>query len=487
MRLPLLLLPLAHGWTQQPRTHTALLSHKEGIGVGIDLGTTNSCLAQLENGIPVIISTCDGRTTPSIVSFSTNPPLVGKAALPFFLSHPYQTYRNAKRSIGLGSNPSLPLSERLEDARSNPIRLGDKLPEEISARVISYLLENVKATRAVVGVPAYFDDAQREATQRAVEASGIEKVKLLREPEAAALAYGIRGEEEGLVICFDLGGGTYDVSVLEVGGGVVEVVATGGDAALGGCDFDERIGKWMARQVGIKAFDATSRCAEAVRIRLSRDNEVNLALPVTKTAWEQAGDVLLENGQIPPPDTHLCTLTRSAMEVLCKKEIHALSRPLREVAILAGALLPGDAAPGAIPYTKPKSLKKQQQQGRKRARDLATKEKAFRKEKRDAGDSTQKVLDGIHGRPIQKVVLVGGATKMPVVRRLIRTITGIDPMRSVDPDEAVALGCAVQVGLLDGEDVQNTVEVMNPMKAAILRALAEKNGITEDQLDADFD
>lgn len=288
------------------------------------------------------------------------------------------------------------------------------------------------------------------------------------------------------------------------------------------------------------------RAAEAVRIYLSNNRKAQLRLPLTEEGWtnlKTARDVLLldakrddvtEEGMVEGKHV-LVELSRGAMEALCKEELQALLRPLREVAIMSGALLPGDARPSiveaALEFEEEierameeqagfedfydsqekmseanddidpdlllqlqdvdlKSSKKAQQRGRKKARTVAKEEKKFRAEKRkvDASVPDVKVRDGINGRPISQVVLVGGATRMPAIGRLLAALTGVVPQRTVNPDEAVALGCAVQVGVLDGDENLGGLTVLTPMQAAIMRAVAEQQGLLDDDPDfADFD
>jgi len=443
-----------------------------------------------------------------------------------------------------------------------------------------------RVTRAVIGVPAYFNDAQREATQRAAEMAGLSKVKLLREPEAAALAYGIGkqqllrmpntvleqsqdpsddndNDDEELVLVFDLGGGTFDVSMLLVGGGLTEIISTSGNAQLGGSDFDGRVADHF-RQLGTRHAAAASsrpswsqeglaarvRAAELTRIHLSNNKQAYLALPLTEADWLEMESPLLslddlEEMELTPDNltetgtnnsTHiLCCLSRRTFESLCKEELQALLRPVREVAIMSGALLPGDTSPTLVEAALEmeevrdslefqdfygddddgdqedsssdqdnelllqlqeadmKAAKKAQQRGRKKARNVAKRERKYRQEKRKvAATDTRvavegsKVRDGIAGRPISRVVLVGGATRMPAVGRLVAALTGTVPQKTVNPDEAVALGCAVHVGVLDGTQGMGTV--LNPMQAAILRAVAMQQGLDgSDDFDEGFE
>jgi molecular chaperone DnaK (HSP70) len=635
---------------------------ERGIGVGIDLGTTNSAVAVLVNGEPTMLSLPNnaGNTVASVISIlmgtTEEEPVVsiGKEAIEQEMTNPSGTYRNVKRIIGTGgkaasmnapvvpnmiqSTPNrktvknkykqykskskdLSLAQQLKDAEENPALLalpraiqapeisaqqngGDTVvqsretitPEQISAYLLRYLfnaaerfhdesgtsLKTVsKVTRAVVGVPAYFNDAQRDATLRACRLAGVPKARLLREPEAAALAYDIgrrdtnedekNNASDELVLVFDLGGGTFDVSVLAVGGGLTEVVATGGNNMLGGSDFDTRISELFVkflmdhgcktnfRKAGGDVADVMVRCAEAVRIHLSNNRAAKLALPLTADGWRSishASNILMDMSDVTTDaaateegtsnSTHvLCTLTRRSMERACLREFQALLQPLREVAIMAGALLPGDSRPSIVEAAfeleeelelamsngggskinyedfydeeqwggsektpvvtenedsineaimlelqaaEIKAKKLQQQRGRKKARSVAVKERVFREEKKKAATSAQvssdvKVRDGISGRPLSRIVLVGGATRMPAIGRLLAALTGVVPQKTVNPDEAVALGCAVQVGVLDGDAALGGLQVLTPIQAALMRALAKKRGM--DDVDGD--
>ena len=566
-----------------------------------------------------------------IVQFSWDDPPVSKKW------PPGGAYRNVKRILGTGGKLSSDIAavvpflhasnkgktfkkdsllNQLHDAAEHPTLLKNKQrnnhknhseekdpflrPEVISSHVLQALKAAAEAqtgqrvVRAVIGVPAYFHDAQRQATKRAAELAGIGQVKLLREPEAAALAYGIGkeqiglGDEDELVLVFDLGGGTFDVSMLAVGGGITEIISTSGNAQLGGSVFDARIAQHCRRVLSSssqsghlegsrsnsgstnqkwsdEANQAVVRSAEAIRIYLSNNRRVNLALPLAEEAWSRmndAADVILpinyvdkEEGKplvedaIVSNSTHLLfSLTRREMERLCKDEFQALLRPVREVAIMSGALLPGDSSPSIVEAALEldeleqkrtavafddfyadddenngnpddnekesdpdflleidmKLSKKAQQRGRKKARSVAKQERKFRQEKRKLETSTTstknprgggvpestssggggnkeknvKVRDGITGRPISRVVLVGGATRMPGVGRLLAALTGVVPQKTVNPDEAVALGCAVHAGILDGEQGMGTV--LNPMQSAILRAVAMQQGLGGD-------
>ena len=585
----------------------------EGIGVGIDLGTTNSAIAYLHNGVPTIIPIPhNGRTMPSIVTLlqttaNTLVPVVGKEALRFLEKEEdsnhkdIPVYRNVKRIIGTGGKLSadirsavpfvIPsstgktfktfnLPNQLDDSIHHPTLLRKKLivpttnhaslidpslciptddssydlrPEVISTCILMKLKQAAeqatqrRVTRAVIGIPAYFHDGQRNATILAARNAGFDKVQLLREPEAAALAYGKQSlpkeDEEELVLVFDLGGGTYDVSVLSVDGALTEVLCTAGNAQLGGSVWDAKIAQSLHQQYNRLAPSSSKweelqygflLCAEAMRIHLSNHRAVQAAFPLQdwSAVRKDPSSVILRHVEKDAlaaivNETHvILQLTRREMDQLCSEELQAILRPLREVAIMAGALLPGDSSPTLVAAAmdersmsmeefpefyqntpedddigsdmlstllRMKESKKSQQRGRKRARDVAKEERKYRQEKSLAtvplsvtsGSTTPKVRDGISGRPISRIVLVGGATRMSCIGRMLTAVTGVTPQKTVNPDEAVALGCAVQVGRLDGVEGMGTV--LTPMQAAILRAMAESNSDFEEDEDDAFD
>ena len=416
-----------------------------------------------------------------------------------------------------------------------------------------------------------------------------DQIHLLREPEAAALAYGVgkrqwgkgNDDEKELVLAFDLGGGTFDVSIVEVRKGVMEVIATGGNIMLGGSDFDIKIAQYLNSKImefGClrnywkdqgEVSNAMVTSAEQVRIALSSNRNVMLALPLSGEGWLnlEKPDAIILRGDHEYEDidetgfsnsTHtICRLSRRTMETLCLAEFQALLRPVREVAIMAGVLLPGDANPAAVENAlrmeekreavidagggesiqfndffdnksgeasddqelenssndddsnnllqfesvQLKDKKKAQQRGRKRARDLRKSSKKFRQEKRIADSEAQpksqvtkgnkknvKIRDGIHGRRLTQIVLVGGATRMPAIGRLLASVTGLVPKRTVNPDHAVALGCAVQVGIFANDPSIQDLQVLDPFQAAFLRAFSEekKSDMEEDDLE-EFD
>ncbi len=352
--------------------------------IGIDLGTTNSVVAVMEGGKPTVIANAEGsRTTPSIVGFSkTGEKLVGQLAKRQAILNPDKTIASIKRHMG-------------EDYKVN-IDGKDYTPQEISAMILRKLADDAsnylgeKVTSAVITVPAYFNDAQRQATKDAGRIAGLDVLRIVNEPTAAALAYGLEKEKAEKVLVFDLGGGTFDVSILEIGDGVHEVLSTSGDTHLGGDDFDQKIMDWICdefkKQEGIdlrgdkQAMQRVKEAAEKAKCELSSVMETNISLPfITADA----------NG---PKHLDL-NLTRAKFEDLCRDLLNRCKTPVEN------------------------ALK-------------------------DAG---------ISKNDINEVVLVGGSTRIPAVQQLVKEYTGKEPNQSVNPDEVVAVGAAVQAGVLAGE------------------------------------
>ncbi len=352
--------------------------------IGIDLGTTNSVVAVMEGGKPTVIANAEGsRTTPSIVGFSkTGEKLVGQLAKRQAILNPDKTIASIKRHMG-------------EDYKVN-IDGKDYTPQEISAMILRKLAEDAsnylgeKVTSAVITVPAYFNDAQRQATKDAGKIAGLDVLRIVTEPTAAALAYGLEKEKSEKVLVFDLGGGTFDVSILEIGDGVHEVLSTSGDTHLGGDDFDQKVMDWICdefkKQEGIdlrgdkQAMQRVKEAAEKAKCELSSVMETNISLPfITADA----------NG---PKHLDL-NLTRAKFEDLCRDLLNRCKTPVEN------------------------ALK-------------------------DAG---------ITKNDINEVVLVGGSTRIPAVQQLVKEYTGKEPNQSVNPDEVVAVGAAIQAGVLAGE------------------------------------
>ncbi|KAG2453319.1 hypothetical protein HYH02_001543 [Chlamydomonas schloesseri] len=440
------------------------------VVVGIDLGTTNSAVAYIEGGKPKCIPNADGETiTPSVVSvLKDGEVVVGKRAQRQAVLHPASTYYSVKRLIGRrADDPAVK-----EEAARLPYKVtadedgavvldcpnvgpGYLYPEEVSAQVVSQLVADATAysrgrvTKAVIAVPAYFDDRQREATVAAGKLAGLETVRLLREPVAAALAYGLDLREDATVLVFDLGGGTYDVSLLEVGAGTVEVLSTGGDAHLGGDDWDAAISNWVERNyLSPAGLDPRSdprlranlrALAQAAKHSLSEADEVVLRMPVGGR-----GGGPLE-----------VTLTRSTLEEELTQELWRRCRlPLDQACWQAGVDL-NEVVGGH------EAMKEQLRNRGVPSWKLEAMQPEIRPRKR---------------APLSAVLLVGGATRMPAVRSFLRNMTGLEPIGGaqqggVDPDEAVALGAAVQAGILQGE-ISNLM-VMDQWQASLMRALAK--------------
>ena len=352
--------------------------------IGIDLGTTNSVVAVMEGGKPTVIANAEGsRTTPSIVGFSKiGERLVGQLAKRQAILNPDKTIASIKRHMG-------------DDYKVN-IDGKDYTPQEISAMILRKLADDAsaylgeKVTSAVITVPAYFNDAQRQATKDAGKIAGLDVLRIVNEPTAAALAYGLEKEKPEKVLVFDLGGGTFDVSILEIGDGVHEVLSTSGDTHLGGDDFDQKVMDWICeefkKQEGIdlrndkQAMQRVKEAAEKAKCELSSVMETNINLPfITADA----------NG---PKHLDL-NLTRAKFEDLSRDLLNRCKVPVEN------------------------ALK-------------------------DAGVSKDE---------INEVVLVGGSSRIPAVQQLVKEYTGKDPNQSVNPDEVVAVGAAVQAGVLAGE------------------------------------
>ncbi|HEY9797968.1 MAG TPA: molecular chaperone DnaK [Leptolyngbyaceae cyanobacterium] len=379
-----------------------------GKVVGIDLGTTNSVVAVMEGGKPVVIANAEGmRTTPSVVGFSKDGErLVGQMARRQGVLNPQNTFYGVKRFIGRKYAELSPDSKRVaytirRDENGNvkircPRLKKEFAPEEVSAMVLRKLADEASrylgqpVTGAVITVPAYFNDSQRQATRDAGRIAGLEVLRILNEPTAASLAYGLDRKESETILVFDLGGGTFDVSILEVGDGVFEVKATSGDTQLGGNDFDRKIVDWLAEQFleaeGVdlrrdrQALQRLFEAAEKAKIELSGVSVTDINLPfITAT----------EDGP-----KHLETrLTRPQFEGLCGELISRLRRPLKR-ALSDAALSPVQ---------------------------------------------------------IDEVVLVGGSTRIPLVQQLVRSLIDKEPNQNVNPDEVVAVGAAIQAGILTSE------------------------------------
>ncbi len=379
-----------------------------GRVVGIDLGTTNSVVAVMEGSRPLVIANSEGmRTTPSVIGFNKDGELlVGQLARRQAVLNPQNTYYGVKRFMGrkyvelMPESKQVPYTIRRDEQDNIKIRCPrlkkEFAPEEISAMILRRLSEEASrylgepVTGAVITVPAYFNDSQRQATRDAGRIAGLEVLRILNEPTAAALAYGLEQQENQKILVFDLGGGTFDVSILEVGDGVFEVKATSGDTQLGGSDFDKRIVDWLAveflEQEGVdlrrdrQALQRLTEAAEKAKIELSGVSVTDINLPFI---------IATEDGP-----KHIETqLTRAKFEELCGDLVSRLRRPL----------------------------------------------------KRAISDA------GMTPVQIDEVVLVGGATRMPMVKELVRSFIDRKPNENVNPDEVVAVGAAIQAGILSGQ------------------------------------
>jgi|TARA_B100001939_G_scaffold132869_1_gene115406 molecular chaperone DnaK len=384
-----------------------------GKAVGIDLGTTNSVVAVLEGGEPTVIANAEGnRTTPSIVAFKSEEVLVGELAKRQAITNPDNTVRSIKRHIGSNWKQSFEGK--------------DYTPQEISARILqklkrdaeSYLGDDV--TDAVITVPAYFNDAERQATKEAGQIAGLNVLRIINEPTAASLSYGLENDEDQKILVFDLGGGTFDVSILEISEGVFEVKSTSGDSKLGGDDWDQRVMDWLIDKfkssTGIDlsndkmAIQRVQEGAEKAKIELSSTSETEINLPFI-TANDAGPQHLLEK------------LSRSEFEKITADLVERTKEPV---------------------------------------------EKAL-------SDAGMQFTD------IDHVILVGGSTRMPSVQQLVKSLTGKDPHKGVNPDEVVASGAAIQAGVLKGDVKDVLLLDVTPLtlgvetKGGIMTKMIERN------------
>ncbi len=384
-----------------------------GKAVGIDLGTTNSVVAVLEGGEPTVIANAEGnRTTPSIVAFKSEEILVGELAKRQAVTNPDNTVRSIKRHIGTN------WKESFEGK--------DYTPQEISARILqklkrdaeSYLGDDV--TDAVITVPAYFNDAERQATKEAGQIAGLNVLRIINEPTAASLSYGLENNEDQKILVFDLGGGTFDVSVLEISEGVFEVKSTSGDSKLGGDDWDQRVMDWLIEKfkssTGIDlsndkmAIQRVQEAAEKAKIELSSTSETEINLPFI-TANDAGPQHLLEK------------LSRSEFEKITADLVERTKEPVENA----------------------------------------------------LSDAGMKFSD------INHVILVGGSTRMPSVQQLVKSLTGKDPHKGVNPDEVVASGAAIQAGVLKGDVKDVLLLDVTPLtlgvetKGGIMTKMIERN------------
>ena len=351
--------------------------------IGIDLGTTNSCVAVLEGGEPVVIPNAEGaRTTPSVVAFKDNERMVGQVAKRQAITNPDKTISSIKREMGTSYKKNI-------DGK-------DYTPQEISAMILQKLKHDAEAylgetvTQAVITVPAYFSDSQRQATKDAGRIAGLEVLRIINEPTAAALAYGMDKENNQKILVYDLGGGTFDVSILEIGDGVFEVLATNGNNRLGGDDFDQRLMDYIVAEFkkdsGIDlsqdrmALQRLKEAAEKAKIELSSMAQTNVNLPfiTADASGPKHLDITISRAKFNELISDLIDKTRDCMNIAMK----------------------------------------------------------------DAGLSNDQ---------IDKVILVGGSTRVPAVQELVKKVTGKEPFKGINPDECVAIGAAIQGGVLGGE------------------------------------
>ncbi len=352
--------------------------------IGIDLGTTNSCVAVFEGNEPIVIPNPEGaRTTPSVVAFSkTGERMVGQVAKRQAITNPDKTVISIKRDMGTNKKVDI------DGKGYNPQEISAMILQKLKADAEAYLGTSVN--QAVITVPAYFTDAQRQATKDAGKIAGLEVLRIINEPTAAAIAYGLNEEKDQKIMVFDLGGGTFDVSLLEISDGVFEVLATAGNNKLGGDDFDQRIIDWMAEQFkkenGIDlrndkmVMQRLKDAAEKAKIELSGMSASNINLPfITATA---AGPLHFE-----------ATLTRAEFDRITADLVEATMGPTKQVI-------------------------------------------------RDSG---------LNVSQIDKILLVGGSTRIPAVQEAVKKFTGKEPFKGINPDECVAIGAAIQGGILGGD------------------------------------
>ena len=384
-----------------------------GKAVGIDLGTTNSVVAVLEGGEPTVIANAEGnRTTPSIVAFKGEEVLVGELAKRQAITNPDNTVRSIKRQVGTN------WKEKFENKEYTPQEVSARILQKLKRDAESYIGEDV--TDAVITVPAYFNDAERQATKEAGQIAGLNVLRIINEPTAAALAYGLENNEDQKILVYDLGGGTFDVSVLEISEGVFEVKSTSGDSKLGGDDWDERVMEWLVDKfkssTGIDisedkmAMQRIKEGAEKAKIELSSTTETEVNLPFI-TANDSGPQHLLEK------------LSRSEFEKITADLVDRTKDPVNKAV-------------------------------------------------EDAGLSFS---------DIQHIILVGGSTRIPSVQTVVKSMTGKDPSKGVNPDEVVASGAAIQAGVLKGDVKDVLLLDVTPLtlgvetKGGIMTKMIERN------------
>ena len=368
--------------------------------IGIDLGTTNSCVAVMEGGEAVVIPNAEGaRTTPSVVAFSkTGERMIGQVAKRQAVTNPQRTIISIKREMGTDHTVTI------DDKKYSPQEISAMILQKLKGDAEAYL--GSKVTQAVITVPAYFTDSQRQATKDAGKIAGLDVLRIINEPTAAALAYGVEKEEDQTIMVYDLGGGTFDVSLLSIGDGMVEVKATAGNNRLGGDDFDERIVNWMVSEfrkdqgvdlTGDKmAMQRLKEAAEKAKIELSGMNSTTINQPYITA--DATGPKHLE-----------MTLTRAKFDELTRDLVEATMGPVRQ------ALSDAKIEPSQL----------------------------------------------------SKILLVGGSTRIPAVQEAVKKITGKDPFKGINPDECVAIGAAIQAGVLGGEVKDVVLMDVTPLSLGI--------------------
>ena len=384
-----------------------------GKAVGIDLGTTNSVVAILEGGEPAVVANAEGnRTTPSIVAFKGEEVLVGELAKRQAITNPDNTIRSIKREIGTS------WKQKFEGSEYTPQEISARILQKLKRDAEAYLGEEV--TEAVITVPAYFNDAERQATKEAGKIAGLNVLRIINEPTAASLAYGLENSEDQKILVYDLGGGTFDVSVLEISEGVFEVKSTAGDSKLGGDDWDEKVMDWLVEKfkssTGIDisndkmAMQRIKEGAEKAKIELSSTSETEINLPFI-TANDAGPQHLLEK------------LSRSEFEKITSDLVDRTKEPVN------------------------------------------------------------KAIDdaGLSFSDIDHIILVGGSTRIPSIQALVKTMTGKDPHKGVNPDEVVASGAAIQAGVLKGDVKDVLLLDVTPLtlgvetKGGIVAKMIERN------------
>jgi molecular chaperone DnaK len=384
-----------------------------GKAVGIDLGTTNSVVAVLEGGEPAVVANAEGnRTTPSIVAFKGEEVLVGELAKRQAITNPDNTIRSIKREIGTS------WKQEFEGNEYTPQEISARILQKLKRDAESYLGEDV--TEAVITVPAYFNDAERQATKEAGKIAGLNVLRIINEPTAASLAYGLENSEDQKILVYDLGGGTFDVSVLEISEGVFEVKSTAGDSKLGGDDWDQKVMDWLVEKfkssTGIDistdnmAMQRIKEGAEKAKIELSSTSETEINLPFI-TANDAGPQHLLEK------------LSRSEFEKITSDLVERTKSPVSKA----------------------------------------------------IEDANLSYSD------IDHIILVGGSTRIPSIQALVKSMTGKDPHKGVNPDEVVASGAAIQAGVLKGDVKDVLLLDVTPLtlgvetKGGIVAKMIERN------------